>query len=288
MHTPGEAPVSRGLSAALDAVRRVRRRVEAYARRYRHADAGQIVAKLIAELGEAEPILAASLHRGMLAAWVAAARAPARDLPRYDLPPGSPPDGPGARQGAFGEPDGTIRFPAIEAGVRDLLARRVVTPEEYVGLAEDAQGAAFTVARVVSADAVARVQRAVADDLARGGDLRTFRRAVGAELGAAGLGDAQVEALYRTQTGLARAAGMQQVLDHPLVADEFPYVRYSATHDARVRPEHALLERCGIQGTEHLQDGRSGNTALLSAVGVELPLRDEPHEHRGRGGAGHL
>jgi hypothetical protein len=33
------------------------------------------------------------------------------------------------------------------------------------------------------------------------------------------------------------------------VADQFPYLLYTAVHDARVRPEHLQLERLGLDGT---------------------------------------
>ncbi len=43
----------------------------------------------------------------------------------------------------------------------------------------------------------------------------------------------------------AAGAGQRAVLDHPLVADEFPYLLWSATHDTRVRPEHLKMEWWG-------------------------------------------
>lgn len=226
--------------AALVAVRRARARVAAYARRNPYLSGAELVAKLRAELGSAEPALVAAVEKGILGAWLAGARGPAREVP--------PPDGP-PETAAPDDPEPVVRFPAIEAGVRDLMRKNLVTPDEYLELAEDAREAAFTVARVVSSEAVGAVRDAVARDLVSGGGLRDFSEAVGPMLEATGLADHQIEAVYRTQTGLARAAGMRAVLDHPLVADEFPFVCYSATHDGRTRPEHAELERLGIQRT---------------------------------------
>lgn len=47
----------------------------------------------------------------------------------------------------------------------------------------------------------------------------------------------------------AYSTGLIEVLNHPLVADEFPYLAYHAVHDSRVRPEHLALERHGLNGT---------------------------------------
>ena len=244
--SPDPPPSPRGLSSALSAVRRVRRRVESYARQYRYLSAAELVAKLRAELGNAEPALVAALEKGILVAWVSAARAPALDAA---IPPSEPPDAIGRAPRAFGGDEPPVRFPAVEAGVKDLLSRRIVTPDEYLELTEDAKGAAYTVARGVSAAAVGAVRDAVARDLISGGGLRDFSRSVGPLLAEAGLAEHQVESLYRTQTGLARAAGMQKVLANPIVGEEFPYCAYDATHDARTRPDHMALERLGIQGT---------------------------------------
>lgn len=228
--------------AALAAVRRARARVAAYARRNPYLSGAELIAKLRAELGGAEPELVAAVEKGILGAWLAGARGPAREVP--------PPDGPPEPAAAGDDPEPVVRFPAIEAGVRDLMRKNLVTADEYLELAEDAREAAFTVARAVSADAVGAVRAAVARDLVEGGGLRDFSAAVGPMLEATGLADHQIEAVYRTQTGLARAAGMRAVLDHPLVGDEFPYVRWAATRDGRVRPDHLAMETSGIQGSD--------------------------------------
>ena len=244
--------IERQLAAALKAVRALRARAIRFARQNPLLDSGQLVAKVQAELGATEPRLARAIETGILAAWLGAARGPARDAapPSRDVFGVEPPVPPGPPSGApFDPEEGGIRFPGIEAAVRDLMARDVLTEGEFLRLAEDARAAAFTVARVVSAEGVAAVRDALARDLSFGGGLREFGAAVGPILEEAGFSDAQVETLYRTQTALASSVGQRAVLEHPLVGDEFPYVAYDATHDSRVRPDHLALERCGIQGT---------------------------------------
>jgi len=244
--------ISGGLAAALAAVRRARRRVASVARRYRSASPAAVVELARAEIARAEPELARVLAAGVLAAWVAAARGPARELPPADDPdpaPPAPPFGPLPLAPAGDDPDRPVRWPALDAAARDLLARRAVTPSEFERLGDDARRTAFTVARAVSADAVAAVRDAVAAGVLRGGGLAGFRRAAAAALDEAGMSEPEVEALYRTHTALARAAGTRAVLDHPDVQTEFPYVAWHATRDGRVRPDHLAMEAAGIAGT---------------------------------------
>jgi SPP1 gp7 family putative phage head morphogenesis protein len=249
--------LARGLRTTVDAVERARRRVRRVVRRYAgRVSPGQLVDLVRAELARTEPVVARSVEAGVLAAWVAAARRPARDagVPESEglaeLPPALPPGPPFGPLWLVNEPEQpAVRWPAVEAAARDLLSRRVVTADEYADLTDDARRSAFAVARALSAAGTLAVRDAVAQAVMYGGGLREFRQNVGAVLDAAGLRPDQVEQIYRTQTGLARAAGMQKVLDHPLVAGEFPYLAYHAIHDGRVRPDHLAMETNGIQGT---------------------------------------
>jgi SPP1 gp7 family putative phage head morphogenesis protein len=55
--------------------------------------------------------------------------------------------------------------------------------------------------------------------------------------------------MFRDNVGNATAAGQRAVLEHPLIADEFPYRLWSATHDERTRPTHRAMETHGQNGT---------------------------------------
>ncbi|HYH66843.1 MAG TPA: phage minor head protein [Urbifossiella sp.] len=204
---------------------------------------------VLAELAKAEPLLAAAARAGMLRAHLDAARESVRAL---RLPPTEPPGDPPPTGLAFPDPPGgrpPVRFPQVERAAEFVRSRLATTPEAFALLDADAQRAAFTVARAATLDAVEKVQAAVADDVARGGTKKEFAAAVREALGASALADGQIEALYRTHTARAYSAGQLDVLDHPLVTDEFPYLEYSATHDGRVRAEHLALEKMGLDGT---------------------------------------
>lgn len=257
--------LERGLPATLAAVRAARRRVERVVRAHPHVFPSELLALVRREILRAEPLLAKALTGGILAAWVSAARGPARGVLPVTMPPESesatvyPPFTTVPRPAPWFDPpratgtavaaDPLVRFPAVEAAVADLLSRQAVTATQFAQLDDDARRAAFTVARVVTEDAVGEIQDAVTRHVGGGGTLRQFREEVGDVLTAAGLDDHHVEAIYRTQTGQARAAGMRAVLEHELIADEFPYVKYVPVFDGRTRHEHAELGRLGLNGT---------------------------------------
>ncbi|MFO0801456.1 MAG: phage minor head protein [Gemmataceae bacterium] len=241
----------RTLPAALRAVRAARRRVLALARRHPGADPWALVDRIRAELAKIEPQLARLLTSATLAGWVLAARRPVKDaipkpLAAVEPPPPVPPFAvpPGADEG--GRP---VEFPLVRAAVRDLMAREVVTRAEYDALGAQAKAAAFTVARVATADAVEAVRDAVAETVAQGKTLRQFRGDIADAIEGSGLADHHVETVFRTSVAQAQAAGLQAALKVEAVRQETPYLLYSATHDARTRPDHLAMERLGLDGT---------------------------------------
>jgi len=254
------------LASALALAAEARRRILRAARSLPPRDRNQLVSLARRELARAEPLLARTLAAGQILAWLDAGRDQVRALARADRPPDSyrpPSDRPAADPpgtpappppgGYFpAEPgDGPgLRFPQLERAARHLATRLDYTRPEFEALDAQARAVAFTVARVQSVAAVEAVRRAVAADVTGGGTAKQFKQAVADAVGSA-LGPKQVEAVYRTQVARAYSAGQQDVLRHPLVADEFPYVEWTATHDGRVRPEHLAMETLGIDGTAY-------------------------------------
>ncbi len=191
-----------------------------------------------------EPVLARALRDAMLAGFLREAKRWARPAaPQVLAPPPPPPFRP-----THAEPPGLVRLPIIERAAADLARREILTTEQFLQLDQDARRAAFTVARVQSTATLEKVRAALVVDISEGGTLRDFRKRLDGALDSV-LSRPQVEGLYRTQVGQAMAAGQREVLAHPLVADEFPYVLWSATHDSRTRPDHLAMEKHGQNGT---------------------------------------
>lgn len=263
------------LPSALAAAAEARRRVLAALRRLGSRRRGQLVPLARAELARVEPLLARTLKDAQVLAWLEAGRDTARPLNLRALPPAPisvpllalqkpagplfvpqaevqkpPPEPPG---GYFpdrpDDPEPPVRFPQVEKAARWLATRLDYTPDEFRQLDDEARTVAFTVAKAVTLDAVNKVRQALEVDVAEGGTLKAFRAAVADALGESALGKSQVEAIYRTAVARSYSAGQRAVMEVPLVADEFPYLLYSATHDGRVRPEHLAMERLGLNGT---------------------------------------
>lgn len=176
---------------------------------------------------------------------------PGLPLPSFGLPPVEPPP-PRFTDAAAehpDEPEPVVRFPLIEAAARDLAQRRVMVRADFDRLADQAKRTAFTVARVGSLDALQKLQQALTQNVSQGGTLQDFRNAVDEALSNSALSAGHVENIYRTNVAQAYSQAQREMLDHPLVNDEFPYVEYHSVHDQRRRPEHGALEKLGIQGT---------------------------------------
>ena len=219
-------------------------------------------------LTEAEPRLAALLSDAVIEAYITAAmsvvdRLPpsvADPLPRlhpYAIPDGAspvvpptPPNGIPPNPPALPDDFEPLRerLPVIENAARDLLSRRVVTRATFDQLAADARQATFTVAHLGTAEAVERVRAAVAESVSTGGTQEEFREAVGEALGDSILSEAHLNTVFRTNVMESYSRGLRETVEHPLVSDEFPYVRYVAVHDVRARKEHRQMERQGIGG----------------------------------------
>lgn len=212
----------------------------------RRYEAPERIGRELARLEPAllEPLRAAQLQ-GFLTTAVETAK-PLRLKPVGDLPP-EPPEG--YFPASTSREERPVRFPAVERSARWLATRLDYTPDEFRELDNQARETAFTVARATTLDAVQKVREAVAEDVRSGGTLNEFRAVVDEALGASALSPSQSEALYRTHVARAQAAGQQDVLDHPAIEDEFPFVLYTAVHDSRVDVEHLAMESLGIDGT---------------------------------------
>jgi SPP1 gp7 family putative phage head morphogenesis protein len=185
----------------------------------------------------------------MLAAWLAGGNRIAGRLAVPDRPPGQPPIPPFTMP-APDDSDGgpVVSYPQVDIAAQSLAERQVLTRGAFDALSEEAKLTAFTVARVCSLDALQQLQEALSTDIAQGGTLADFQARVADVLGESALSPAHIENVYRTNVASAYADGQREVLNHPLVADEFPYVEYTAVHDSRTDPDHLAMEHHGIGG----------------------------------------
>lgn len=146
-------------------------------------------------------------------------------------------------------PESAVSFPAIEAAANHLAGRQAMTADEFARLGDAARRQAFTVAELQTAEAVGKVQAALVDAVRDGTTLLEFRARLEREIEDSPLGSARQEQLFRDAVNTAHSAGVEGMLNDPVVGDDYPYAAYFAVHDPRARHEHLQLEHLGIAGT---------------------------------------
>lgn len=208
-----------------------------------------------------EPILASALADTQLAAWVhglevITAHTPRRVLDMLLAAKAAPE----ATQGLLVPPflysttpvpllpDSTI-FPSLDEAVDRLIGKGVVTKEVYDFVDDHVKQQSFTVAGLASEDSINRVRIALVEQIHSGGTLKAFKQQVHAALGASQLGPRHLETVFRTNVQSAFADGQETMHAHPIIRSVFPYARYDAIHDGRVRDTHLALETLGLNGT---------------------------------------
>lgn len=253
---PADLIIGRGLLTAETIASELRTRLAAQLSRSRtrYGDQGLIdLARNI--LAEFEPLLAESLMNTDLAALIAGMNDVYQKIPTVNLlqfggryqPPGSPPRF--TFPSLFGDDEPIVRFPMIEEAAENLLAKRVVTREQFDRMGDSAKARAFTVAGEQSEDALETIRDVLAENVREGTSLRGFRDRLAERMDTSKLGPAHLETVYRTNVQAAFASGHDDLAAHPIVTALFPYQEYFATHDARCREQHLQLERLGLSGT---------------------------------------
>lgn len=197
-------------------------------------------------LDDVEPTLAAAMGDAEIMAFVAGVDSVEGKLPalvRGELE-GRPLD----FEGTLPEVS-VIRFPAIEQATESLLERQIVTREDFDEMAAEARRNAFTVANLDTEDAIATVRDVLAEGIADGTSLQSFRKELEERLEGSRLGPAHLENVYRTNIQRAFHDGRDVLAADPTVQEVFPYREYIPIRDSRTRPDHLALETLGLSDT---------------------------------------
>ena len=203
-------------------------------------------------LREYEPILAENLMNADLASWIAGVdqvikRMPGQSVAAF-LRGAGPPTTPITLPTGFGD-EPVIRFPLIEKARESLEARNIVTRAEFETMAAQAKERAFTAAYIDSEETIEEIRDALADTIREGASLRVFREKIEEAVGSSPIGPAHLEMVYRTNIQAAFSAGLDDIANHPIVDELFPYAEYLPILDGRVRSEHLQLATLGLSGT---------------------------------------
>lgn len=146
-----------------------------------------------------------------------------------------------------GEPD--VRFPIVEDAVKVLRESPVRAGQDFRETASNVRQGAFSITADMTDDSMRQVRGILIDNIAKGPDREQFIRDIKEtfEVGNP-LSEARWRMTFRTNVGQALSDGQDRALRSPFVEDGFPYRRYVATRDDRVRAEHIALETLGMTG----------------------------------------
>lgn len=202
-------------------------------------------------LEDAEPVLSALLGDAQLAAWLFGVNQIGGRIPALlaeSMPSGAlgPRTGPAPPSPEF-EP--VIEFPFLDKAIESLKEKRIVTRETFDAMTDHFRQEAFTVARVQTESTIETIQRALTETFEAGETKAKFGKRLQEAMGESPLGRGHLETVYRTNVQTAFAEGQESIRANPLLADAFPYARYDAIRDGRVRDDHLSLETLGLDGT---------------------------------------
>jgi len=249
--------IGRGLITAEAIAQKLRIRLaHRLARNFSRMSFHQLLGMARQVLGEFEPLLATAMADTEIAAWVRGLgvitnRTPQRILALFTsgfpplVPPGLvlPPDL------TIGDAGPIVVFPRLQEATQALVDRNIVTRPQFDSMTREAQGRAFTVAGQTNAEVIGRIRDVLAEEITEGTSFGKFKKRMREELDVSWVGPGHLSNVYRTNTQAAFADGQEVLFNNPIIREAFPYARYTAIDDGRVRDNHLALETLGLSGT---------------------------------------
>ena len=213
----------------------------------------EIVRNAIAEF---EPLLAEHLSDTVLSAWINGYDNVAKQFPLWlqqeftdsirRRPPQDPPT-----VSLFGmfDREPRLRLLNIENAAKRLFERRILTRDAFDEAEDSAKTQAFTIAGGLGSDTIERFRQWLYQDLQEGTSFRSFKNRVEDHLGSSPIAPSHLENVYRTNVQSSFRDGRETLRQNPLVTAAFPYQEYMPIEDGRVRHEHLMLGKLGLDGT---------------------------------------
>lgn len=143
----------------------------------------------------------------------------------------------------------SLYFPILERSLKALTESTTLSPEVYYSIAAAARDNAFTVTANLKIETIDRMREILQENAATSGNRQAFMEAVRKEIPSLPINDAHLEQVFRNNVNASYSDGGEAALADPVVQDHFPYRAYYPIHDDRARPEHLMLERLGLSGT---------------------------------------
>lgn len=229
--------------------------------------------RALAVIQKHTPELSRVLALGKLAALLVGMRRVAEQLPETHVPPTATeipdpladrdveswlvqtPHGPAAltvdRPAPEGESEAdSLRLPLVDEAVRALAARGVLAKQDYEDATTAARATGEAEGLALSDELANAVRAGLTQAVADGMGLDEFRDYLEEHVAPGTvLSDGWTEGVFRTGVMAAYAAGQDRILDHPVVADAFPYILREPIRDSRLTPLCEVLSYSGLNGT---------------------------------------
>lgn len=241
--------IGRGLLTATVIADELRARlVKAIGNNWRYLNQFDLLERARNILVEFEPILAENFHATDLAAFLAGFDDVAKKLPPYILDSfgrmmGGPPKPPGGLilPAWFEDDEPIIEFPLIQKAAELLAKKNILQRSDFDRASQAAKNNAFTMAGEISDDTLATIRDVLSETVDEGGELGELKRNLGERLEGSFAGPAHIEVVFRTNVQAAYMDGHDDLADHPIVAELFPYQAYEPIHDGRCEDTHLAL-----------------------------------------------
>lgn len=140
-------------------------------------------------------------------------------------------------------------FPRHENAVQDLISRDIFRRPDFDRLADEAKRRAFTMAGDHTEATIEKIRDVLVEDMEEGPSLRGFRDKLANAVDTSPYSPSHLETVFRVNVSSAFSRGSRKIEQQPIMQDLFPYKKYIAVRDSRVRPEHSALMYLGYDGT---------------------------------------
>ncbi len=223
-----------------------------------HTQPDQIYAQLARMQHDLSAMHAESLYSAQIISWLDAFGSGYRRLPQWFRNQiaetqfsgfDKPPDKPLLEVFFPGDKPGP-RFSIIEAAVKALQSRNVLTRDQFDLLSHQAKASAFTIGDGLTTQAIEDVRQILNKAVADGPSLSEFRTRVAAAVPENVMSPGKVELVYRQAINASYRDGRESLMRDPVISEVFPYQQYLPIHDGRVRHEHLALGSMGIDDTD--------------------------------------
>lgn len=219
-----------------------------------HLDLVDLAGELLAEFGDmtdsTRNLLREVIEEAIKAGFVQGGAAAIKQVGKF-LPPKGPTPPLPSPPNYGGEPK--VVLVGLERAKDNLLGREVLQPADYYAMDAEAKAQAFTITTDIidastdkfRADVLEILQEQIKSKVG----FDSFKDSVLDAYDTLPISKGHLHHVFRNNLNESFAQGQEAVLDHPLVADEFPYRQYDSIHDGAVRDEHEAMESLGLNGT---------------------------------------